>query len=62
MSSSEVIKKFKADGWYQVGQVGSHLHFKHSIKPGRVTVEHPLKDIPKGTLTSIRRQAGLDLR
>lgn len=65
MSSSEVIKRLEADGWYQVGQVGqvgSHVHFKHPTKPGRVTVKHPLKDIPKGTLASIRRQAGLDIR
>jgi len=62
MSSSEVIKRLEADGWYQVGQAGSHVHFKHPTKPGRVTVKHPLKDIPKGTLASIRRQSGLDIR
>jgi predicted RNA binding protein YcfA (HicA-like mRNA interferase family) len=62
MDSREVIKRLEADGWYQVGQVGSHVHFKHPTKPGRVTVKHPLKDIPKGTLASIRRQSGLDLR
>ncbi|MEW6140566.1 MAG: type II toxin-antitoxin system HicA family toxin [Thermodesulfobacteriota bacterium] len=58
--SSEVIARLEADGWNQVGQVGSHLYFKHPTKPGRVTVKHPLKDIPKGTLASIRRQSGLD--
>lgn len=62
MSSSEVIKRLEANGWYQVGQVRSHLHFKHPAKPGRVTVKHPLKDIPKGSLASIRRQSGLDFR
>jgi predicted RNA binding protein YcfA (HicA-like mRNA interferase family) len=61
MDSREIIKRLKADGWHEVGQVGSHVHFKHPTKPGRVTVKHPLKDIPKGTLASIRRQSGLDL-
>ena len=33
------------DGWYQVAQKGSHVQFKHSVKPGRVTVKHPSKDL-----------------
>jgi predicted RNA binding protein YcfA (HicA-like mRNA interferase family) len=62
MESREVIKRLIADEWYEVSQEGSHVHFKHPTKKGRVTVKHPLKDIPKGTLASIRRQSGLDLR
>jgi len=62
MDSTEVIKKLRADGWFKVGQEGDHVQFKHPTKPGRVTVTHPVKDIPKGTLGSIRRQSGLDLR
>lgn len=49
----------KADGWFEVGQTGSHVHFKHPVKPGRVTVPHPVKDLKKGTLHSILKQAGL---
>ncbi|MDW8213738.1 MAG: type II toxin-antitoxin system HicA family toxin [Roseiflexaceae bacterium] len=30
----------------------------HPNKPGRVTVPHPKKDLPVGTLRSIYRQAG----
>jgi predicted RNA binding protein YcfA (HicA-like mRNA interferase family) len=37
---------------------GSHYHFKHPENPGRVTVPHPKKDLPKGTLRGIFRQAG----
>ncbi|MDQ7784947.1 MAG: type II toxin-antitoxin system HicA family toxin [Desulfomonilaceae bacterium] len=62
MDSREIIKRLKADGWYKVSQEGDHLQFKHPSKPGRVTVTHPVKDIPKGTLASIRRQSGLDVR
>jgi predicted RNA binding protein YcfA (HicA-like mRNA interferase family) len=62
MNSRDVIAALRADGWRQVAQKGSHVQFKHSIKPGRVTVPHPERDIPRGTLRSIERQAGLKLR
>ncbi|MBI1216818.1 MAG: addiction module toxin, HicA family [Alphaproteobacteria bacterium] len=61
MKSKDVIKRLEADGWYKVGQKGSHVQFKHSTKSGRVTVPHPKKDLPKGTLASIGRQAGIEL-
>lgn len=41
MNSSEIIKILKRDGWYKVDQVGSHNHFKHPTKKGKVTVPHP---------------------
>ncbi len=62
MHSREVIKRLKADGWFQVAQEGDHLQFRHPNKPGRVTVTHPVKDIPAGTLASMRRQSGLSLK
>lgn len=58
-SSREIIKILEEDGWYLVNTVGSHHQFKHPTKPGRVTVKHPDKDIPIGTLKSIERQSGL---
>jgi predicted RNA binding protein YcfA (HicA-like mRNA interferase family) len=58
MKSHTVIAKLKKDGWQLVHIRGSHHHFKHPEKPGRVTVPHPKKDLPKGTLRSIFRQAG----
>ena len=58
-SSREVIKILKKDGWYEVACVGDHHQFKHAPKPGKVTVTHPVKDIPLRTLKSIERQAGL---
>ena len=61
-SSREVIKLLKADGWYEVGTVGSHHQFKHPTKPGRTTVKHPTKSIPRKTLDSIERQSGLLFR
>lgn len=61
MQSREVIRALIRDGWYEVNQVGSHKQFKHREKKGRVTVPHPKRDIPKGTLKSIERQAGVKL-
>lgn len=60
--SKEVIKKLKADGWYEVNVVGSHHQFKHPVKKGRVTVKHPDKNIPTGTLKNIERQSGLTFK
>jgi predicted RNA binding protein YcfA (HicA-like mRNA interferase family) len=62
MHSRDVIKVLKRDGWYEVNQVGSHKQFKHPEKNGRVTVPHPNRDIPLGTLKSIEKQAGIRLR
>lgn len=62
LSSREVIGKIEADGWRLVRISGSHHHFKHPVKHGKVTVAHPVKDIPIGTLKSIERQSGVKLR
>ena len=62
VNSREVITELKKHGWYEVNQVGSHKQFKHATKKGRVTVPHPKRDIPIGTLKSIEKQAGITLR
>ena len=62
MSSREIIRALLAAGWREVAQGGSHIQFKHPMRPGRVTVPHPKKDIPLGTLRSIEKQSGLKLR
>ena len=61
-ASREVIRALEADGWYRVGQTGSHVHFKHETKKGKITVPHPVKDLPIGTLKSIERASGVRLR
>lgn len=62
MNSREVIRRLRRDGWFEVNQVGSHMQFKHPTKAGRVTVPHPSRDIPIGTLKSIEKQAGIKVR
>lgn len=58
MDSRAIIKRLEADGWALVRVRGSHHQFKHPDRPGLVTVKHPDKDIPMGTLRNIERQAG----
>jgi predicted RNA binding protein YcfA (HicA-like mRNA interferase family) len=62
MSSREIVRRLVENGWFEVAQSGSHKQFKHPVKPGRVTVPHPKKEIPIGTLKSIEKQSGLKLR
>jgi predicted RNA binding protein YcfA (HicA-like mRNA interferase family) len=47
------------DGWVLQAVTGSHHHFKHPSKPGKVTVPHPVKDMHPKTVKSVRTQAGL---
>lgn len=37
---------------------GSHIHYKHPTKPGKVTIVQHGGEIPQGTLNSILKQAG----
>jgi predicted RNA binding protein YcfA (HicA-like mRNA interferase family) len=62
MNSHDIIRAFKADGWYEVAQRGSHVQFKHAAKRGRVTVPHPKRDLAIGLMKSIEQQSGLKLR
>ncbi len=61
MRSREVIRRIEADGWYEVRQSGSHKQFRHPTKPGTVTVPHPKKELPIGTLKSISKASGVPL-
>ena len=62
MNSKDIIKKIKKDGWYEVATKGSHVQFKHKTKKGRVTIPHPKRDLPIGTVKSIEKQSGVKLR
>jgi predicted RNA binding protein YcfA (HicA-like mRNA interferase family) len=62
MKSREIIAALENGGWYEVARKGSHVQFKHPIRKGRVTVPHPNRDIPVGTLKSIEKQSGIQLR
>lgn len=58
MNSRDVIRRLGADGWELARTKGSHHQYRHPSKPGLVTVPHPKRDLPIGTLRSIAKQAG----
>ena len=62
MDSRAVLAKLAADGWILRRVTGSHHQFRHPTKAGIVTVPHPKRDLPVGTLRSIEKQGGLRLR
>ena len=62
MHSRAIIRALEPAGWTRVAQKGSHVQFKHLERSGPVTVPHPSRDVPIGTLRSIEKQSGLKLR
>lgn len=55
-----MLRMRQDDGWFLIATRGSHRQFKHSAKPGRVTLlGKPNDDLAPGTLNSILKQAGL---
>ena len=57
---TDAIRLVERDGWRHVNTRGSHRHFRHPVKPGKVTIPcHPRDDLPTGTWLSILRQAGI---
>lgn len=60
MKVHEAIRLVEKDGWYLVATRGSHRQYKHSTKPGRVTIAgKPSEDLAPGTRNSIMKQSGL---
>lgn len=57
-SSREIISRLRSDNWLLARENKGHQQWRHPTKPGRVTLDHPRKDIPIGTLRSLYRQAG----
>ncbi len=62
MNRRNVIHELLKGGWHDVAHFGSHKQFKHPTIPGRVTVPHPKRDLPIGTLKSIEKQSGIKLK
>ena len=60
MRAIEIEKTIKADGWCYTKQKGSHRHYKHPSKQGKVTIPFHRGDLDKRTVKSILEQAGLE--
>ena len=60
MKVRELIRLLEQDGWRLARTRGSHRQFKHSNKPGTVTVAGKEGvDVPPGTLNAVLKQAGV---
>ena len=59
MNSKDLVRLLQDAGWYEDRVVGSHHIFKHRTKPGRLSVPHPKKDLGKGLVSKILKQAGV---
>ena len=59
MQSRLLIKELEEAGWTLDRVTGSHHIFTHHYNPYTIPVPHPEKDLPLGTVKSIRRRAGL---
>ena len=61
LSPREVAKRLAKEGWVVKRKgPGDHVQYVHPDKPGRVTLDMGVRDIPIGTLRSVFRQAGWD--
>lgn len=58
-TAKELERILFADGWVYKSQSGSHKHYIHPTKPGKVTIPFHKKDIAKGTEHKILCTAGL---
>jgi len=61
LTPKAVMKILEKDGFVLDHSSGSHLIYYHPEKRKRVTVPFHRRDIPKGTLLAILKQAGIDL-
>lgn len=61
MKSKELIRIMIKHGWDVVRQKGSHIHFRNINSNNLVTIPHPVLDIPRGTMNSILKKAGLTI-
>ncbi len=61
MTPSKLIKLLSKHGFVFTRQSGSHAIFKNDQENKKVVVPIHSKDIPKGTLSAILKDAGIKL-
>lgn len=59
MKSADLIRELTSGGWVLDRVRGSHHVFKHPGRVGHIVVPHPKKDLGRGLVAAIRKQAGL---
>ena len=62
MVAKELEKVLIGNGWHYVRQTGSHKIYKKDSCPTTIAIpSHNNKDLPKGTLSAILKQADIKL-
>ena len=57
---SELLRLLQKHGWVKVRQKGSHIMLRHREKPERMTIPyHASKEVKKGLLKAVLKQAGI---
>lgn len=59
MRFKEVERLIKKDGWYLKNANGSHMHYVHREKPGKITIPNHPDDLDPQTVKAILKAAGL---
>ena len=57
MKSSDLIREIVAVGWKLERVRGSHHVFKHPSRTGTIVVPHPKKELGRGLVAKIRKEA-----
>ena len=55
----ELERIIRKEGWYFIGQEGSHRHYAHPTKPGKITIPFHSKDVSKAVENNVLKQAGI---
>lgn len=62
MTAKELAKVLISNGWHYVRQTGSHKIYKKDFNPITIAIQsHNNKDLPKGTVSAILKQADIKL-
>ena len=60
MKYNELFRLLKKDGWFEVRKKGSHVIMQHHKKSGQLAIPyHSGKEVKKGLLTAILKQANI---
>jgi predicted RNA binding protein YcfA (HicA-like mRNA interferase family) len=59
MTSADLIRRLERAGWVLRATKGSHHIYVHPRQGGHISVPHPKKDLGKGLVQKILKQAGL---
>jgi len=59
MKFIEIERIIKKDGWKLKTVSGSHYHYSHNLKSGKVTIPFHKDDLHPKTIKSILKQAGI---